>query len=484
MDTLRTSQLERELNETRAKLAEAEETLRALSCGEVDAVVVEGENGPHIYTLKSAAEPYRMLVEQMHEGALTVSSQGVILYCNEALAGIVGKASKDMVGSTVLDLISKRDFEDLAPRSGSAGRETVLKKAGGGQAAVFMSSAPLHVEGQDLISIVVTDLTRQHLRLRYETIIESVTQPVYALTPDLIIESWNPGAEKAYGYTPDEIIGRSLRDLCPCSEDIDTMEDMVREVGRVGQPVSRDIKHCRKDRSILEVIFCMAPLRDGDGQITGYAALCYDIGERKAEERTRQLLLDELNHRVKNTLAMVQAIAKQTIRHAQEPADFTGSFFGRIQALASAHNILTASSWQGADLGSLLREQLILSSSAGCFECSGPDFRLDPQAAVSLALVLHELATNASKYGALSGGGRVLLTWELDEGEPALNLSWQEVGGPPVSVPKRRGFGSLMIEQSLQGLDGHAELRFDPAGLVCVIRLPVRGREQAMQGSL
>jgi PAS domain S-box-containing protein len=482
---VQTLELVQELKETRARLAEAEETLRALRGGEADALVIEGGNGPQIYTLKSASEPYRMLVEQMREGALTVSGHGIILYSNEASARILGKPAAAVAGSTVFDFISQSDFESLAAPCGSPGLETVVKKAGGGHAAVLISSAPLRVEGQDLISIVITDLTRQQLRLRYETIIESITQPVYLLSRDLVIESWNRGAEKLYGFSADEIIGRPERDLCSGDNERKATEDLAVRVEQLGEALSYDARRSRKDGSIVHIIFYLAPLRDSQGSLTGYVAIAHDITERKAEERTRQLLLDELNHRVKNTLAIVQSIARQTLSQTQNPAGFAASFFGRLQALAGAHNILTASSWQTAGLDRLVRDQLILGGANNArFFCSGPEVSLFPQVAVSLALVLHELGTNARKYGALSvPDGVVELIWEIDPAEPAVNLRWQEKGGPPVSVPAHRGFGSLMIERSLKGVGGRAGLRFETSGLICTIRLPLSAGNHDLPGS-
>ncbi len=452
---------EREMADLRSRLAEAEDTLRALHSGEVDALVIEGESGPQVFTLKSAAEPYRLLVEQMREGALTLSRQGVILYCNEAFANLVGNAAHRIIGSSVLDFISLNDFERLAEPGGCGGREMSLKKVDGRYAAVTASSVPLSVEGQPVISAVITDLTGHKLWLRYEAIVESIGEPVYSLTPGLVIESWNPGAEKLYGYAPAEIIGRSERDLCH-PDDGEALEALVDEVQQCGHARSCDARRRRKDGSIAHVIFCLAPLRNEQGQLTGYAAIAHDITERKAQEKTRQLLLDELNHRVKNTLAMVQSIARLTLRQTKSPEDFAASFSGRIQALAGAHDVLTASSWQGANLGALLKDQLIFGdASEGRFTYDGPAIKLDPQAAVALSLVLHELGTNASKYGALSvASGHVKLFWEAAENGKILKLRWQELGGPRVAEPSRRGFGSFIIEQSLSGLDGDADMRF------------------------
>jgi two-component system, chemotaxis family, CheB/CheR fusion protein len=472
------AEYEGELADLKARLKEAEDTLRALRSGEVDALVVEGENGPQIFTLKSAAEPYRLLVEQMREGALTLSRRGDILYCNEAFGSLVGEASSHIVGSSILKYIDKCDFDRLAEPTGCEGCEMIVSKAAGGHAVVSASAVPLAVEGQPVISAVITDLTGYKVRMRYQAIMEAIDQPVYSLSRDLVIESWNPGAEKLYGYAATEMIGRPESDLCPPDE-CEALQLLASEVAASGESLAGDARRRRQDGSTVHVIFCLAPLRDGDGALTGYAAIAHDITERKAQEKTRQLLLDELNHRVKNTLAMVQAIARLTLRQSKSPENFAESFTGRIQALAGAHDVLTASSWHGAVLRSLVNDQLILGEGGeGRFHCIGPEIKLNPQAAIGLSLVLHELGTNANKYGALSiQDGHVDLTWRLEEAGAVLSLRWQEVGGPPVSAPSRRGFGTFIIEQSLNNLDGVADLCYPSTGFVCELRLPLKAQK-------
>ncbi len=465
-----------EITNLKRRLAEAEETLRALRSGEADALVVDGENGPQVFTLKSAAEPYRLLVEQMREGALTLSLDGIVLYCNEAFADIVGKAATRIVGTCVTDYMSERDFKHLADHKGCRGCEMTIRRASGGRSPVTVSSVHLSVDGQPVLSTVVTDLSTHQLRLRHEAIVNSVGVPIYSLSPELIVENWNPGAEALYGYAPHEIVGQPVRVLCSSEEEWNAFEAFAREVARCGHALTCDSRRLRKDGSPIEVILCLAPLRNRDSRTTGYAAITHDITERKAQERTRQLLLDELNHRVKNTLAMVQSIARLTLRQTKSPEDFAKSFTGRIQALAGAHDVLTASCWHGADLASLVRDQLILGDTGNDrFSYSGPSLTLDPQTAVSLSLVLHELGTNANKYGALSStSGNVSLSWDTTEGGQLLKLRWQELGGPAVKPPAKRGFGTFIIEQSLNGLDGEAIIQFEPAGVICDMQFPIR----------
>ena len=221
----------------------------------------------------------------------------------------------------------------------------------------------------------------------------------------------------------------------------------------------------------------------GTGEATALFGVVSDITERKQAERNQQLLIGELNHRVRNTLATVQAIASQTLRRAKSPSDFVPSFSGRIQALSRAHTLLTKTAWQGTELDTLIREQLLLGG-ADRITCSGPPVSLEPQTALQLALVLHELGTNARKYGSLSvPNGSVTVRWTTEE-EPdgrALHLTWTETGGPPVTQPESTGFGTLLIERSLQqGQGGYSRICFDPEGVTCSIQLLLSRPEPQM----
>ena len=193
---------------------------------------------------------------------------------------------------------------------------------------------------------------------------------------------------------------------------------------------------------------------------------------------TQRLLVEELNHRVKNTLATVQAIATQTLRVARDPDAFVAGFDGRLQALSRSHELFTRTIWAGADLATLIEEQLAIGNGvvAERIDLSGPQVTIEPQTAQHVGLVLHELATNARKYGALSSpDGRVDVTWSLNGAErPELVLRWAEVGGPPVEPPTSKGFGSLMIERGLRHIGAKANLTFASTGVSCEIRLPLK----------
>ncbi len=222
--------------------------------------------------------------------------------------------------------------------------------------------------------------------------------------------------------------------------------------------------------------------RDEAGVPRAVTAVYWDVTPRKLGEARQQLLLDELNHRVKNTIATVQSIAMQTRRNAESLGDFEEAFQARLLALAGAHDLLTQVSWDGASLGDLVTRTLAPHRAAGTAETprltlGGPVVRLSANAAITLHMAFHELATNACKYGALSvKDGRLAVTWTIDRAaDPAaVMLSWIESGGPPVAPPGSRGFGSRLIEQGLTWeLGAEVGLDFHPEGLRCAIRLPL-----------
>jgi two-component sensor histidine kinase len=230
----------------------------------------------------------------------------------------------------------------------------------------------------------------------------------------------------------------------------------------------------RKDGSRFWAQSITEPVHEEAGRLRGVVKVIRDETERKRSEERQSLLMSELNHRVKNTLATVQAIASQTLRGAADPREFLEKFKARLQALSSAHNVLTRRNWESADVNDLVRDQLAMDGDADRITVDGPAALLTPQSAVALALVLHELGTNARKYGALAAPtGRLDVHWRVRAQEPMLHIDWAETGGPPVAEPQRRGFGAMLIEKSLEGIGGSAELRFNAGGLECAIQVPL-----------
>ncbi len=218
----------------------------------------------------------------------------------------------------------------------------------------------------------------------------------------------------------------------------------------------------------------VSPLFDDSGGVRGCVGVFVDITDRKQAERQKNLFIDELNHRVKNTLAIVQSIAAQTLRRTDDPQAFRSAFTGRIDALARAHSLLTIALWEGVDLIDLVKVALNpFETIKGQLSIDGPSIVIPPNGIVTLALVLHELATNASKYGALSTtSGRVSVDWAIDGS--TIHLRWSESEGPHVSEPARKGFGSRLISASASQLGGSAEVSYLREGVRATLMFPAR----------
>jgi two-component sensor histidine kinase len=195
-------------------------------------------------------------------------------------------------------------------------------------------------------------------------------------------------------------------------------------------------------------------------------------------EMLHELLINELNHRVKNTLATVQSIASQTLRRSDSPAEAIDKFSARLVSLSRTHNVLSDEKWESAQVRDLVDQAMApyTGKDGSRIHVIGPDLRLAPRSALTVAMALHELATNAAKYGALSNdGGHVHIDWAgLEDASDQLRLTWREVGGPAVAPPSRSGFGTKLIEGGAEQIDGSATLEFNPGGVVCTLICPMR----------
>jgi two-component sensor histidine kinase len=216
-----------------------------------------------------------------------------------------------------------------------------------------------------------------------------------------------------------------------------------------------------------------ASLAERDAALADLRAAMATMVEMREHEARQKLLLDELNHRVKNTLASVQSVAVQTLNDSKGMAEARRLFLDRLMALSATHNLLVRHEWEGASLHELIDEALKPYGQAYAY--AGPDVQLDANLAVSLGMALHELATNALKHGAWSGGGRVDIA--VTTTETVLNFIWHESGGPPVPEPGKRGFGSRLLERGVASeVDGDVTLDFAPGGLICMIQAPLSAR--------
>jgi PAS domain S-box-containing protein len=293
----------------------------------------------------------------------------------------------------------------------------------------------------------------------------------------------NAAYEAATFRTREALIGGHLFELFPDPENSERVRGALQRVFDTGEPDTLAfIPYDIRTGDGMERRYWTAvhtPLRDASGGVAFVMQNTVDVTERVRTEEHRKRLLDELNHRVKNTLATVQSIAAQTVRATPDPVAFRTAFEARLMALSGVHNVLTSANWEGARLEELLRLELGPYGAARS-SLEGPAVRLSAQEALTFALVTHELATNAARYGALSvPEGRVAVAWSEtrdDVGARRLTLDWRETGGPTVVAPTRQGFGSRLIQRSIQvDMKGETTMAFEPDGLRCRIALRLGG---------
>ena len=308
---------------------------------------------------------------------------------------------------------------------------------------------------------------------RFETALHGSNVTVYTQDRDLRY-AWISGP--IFGHAIDQIIGRDDEELLP-ADGRGPIIALKRQALETGKPQDGEFRV--QDRgNVLWYDMHIEPLRDVGGTIVGLTCATVDITNSKNGEAHLRELLRELTHRSKNLLAVIQGMARQTARHAGTIDAFLDQFGARLQALAASHDLLVQESWHGASLSELVRSQLGHYLDRGPqVVVEGPAVLLKPEAAQSLALALHELATNASKYGALSvAGGQVAIRWrELPPGEGGgIEVLWTESGGPEIAAaPERRGFGTLVIERNLaRTLEAEVKLDFASPGLRCRIVIP------------
>lgn len=288
---------------------------------------------------------------------------------------------------------------------------------------------------------------------------------------NLVIRAWSDGAERLFGFSASEMLDRDIAAASWIDAEAAAQLAAWFDCGSDTPPrFTVDIETRDKDGQRVWCEFYGSILCD-EGDVYSLSLQILDITERRRSEEVRSLLLGELNHRIKNTLANVQSIARQSLRQANDLPSFETAFTGRLQALALAHSILSNVSWVRAPLDDLIDDQIRAGTLDGeRLRRNGPSVLLAPDMMLRLALTLHELGTNAQKYGALSvPGGQVHLDWSFEDG--CLSMTWRESGGPPVTPPRHEGFGTALISAAGGGDSQSATAEWHPEGVVWTLRL-------------
>lgn len=306
-----------------------------------------------------------------------------------------------------------------------------------------------------------------------------------AAEPDHPIIFANQAFLSLTGYAREEVLAKSFKSLMAVGIDEEAMATVDMAFGN-DSGSDPEIHYRRKDGSEFWASLLVSPVCDESGAVVQQFVSFVDLTRHRQDNARCKMLIDELNHRVKNTLSTVQSIVAQALRGPADPAAIRQAIESRILALSRSHDLLTSAKWEGAGLRDLADTALQPFEVAGLaerFTIQGDNLRLPPKTTLSLAIALHELATNAVKYGAFSNDtGTIAIRWTVTPGTAGnrLVLRWQEQGGPPVIPPTRRGFGSWVIERGLaHELSGTVALDYLAGGLMCTIDIPApAGREE------
>ena len=424
------------------------------------------------------SEPrYQQMLQALPLPIYTTDLEGRITFYNEAAADFAG--CRPTLGEQwgVIWRVYRLDGTALphdqcpiatALREGRLVRrmDAIAERPDGTKVRFTLYPTPLRdSSGQPIGCInLLMDLTEKYeaqaVAERLASIVESSDDAIVSKTLDGIVTSWNAGAMRIFGYEAAEMIGQPIMRIIP-PELRDEERRIIASLKQGLRVAHYETVRITKDFRRVDISLTVSPLYDKLGNVIGASKVARDITERKRAEKLQRLLLDELNHRVKNTLAIIQAIARQSLRHTKSPSEFVSAFTGRVNALARAHDLLTMTKLQSSNLQELVRDQVMLGGEEDDrITCAGPLVLIDPQKTVHLALVLHELATNARKYGALSvPKGRLSVSWEVRTADQrSLFMIWEERNGPITIAPFQRGFGSILIERTLSGHGGEATI--------------------------
>lgn len=473
-----------ELQSANEELETSKEELQSVN---EELETVNAELNSKIESLDRAISDRKNLLESTQIATLFLDNNLRVRSFTPAMTEIFHLIDSDY-GRPITDIVTRLAYEALA-RDVSRVLRTLTRleqevALADGSASYIMRILPYRTVDNVISGVVITfiDITdrkrSEEAQARLAAIVNNSQESIIGMTPDGMITSWNPGAERTYGYSAEEAIGRPLSFLFVTNRTAELRQILDRLKRQQAQQTMAETERLTKDGRRIFVSYNASPVRNAAGRVTAVAVVERDTTERKQAEQRQQLLLAELNHRVKNTLASVLSIAGRTRQSSASLEEFSRSFEGRVQSLASAHELLAENVWSGADLRQiLLRELQPYHEGKDPPVLTGGEVFLPARAALVFAMAFHELATNASKYGALSAtGGAVKVGWRMAKSAaaPFLRIDWAERGGPKAERPAQDGFGLSFVKRSVAyELHGSAEFTFKPAGLQCRIEVPM-----------
>jgi two-component system CheB/CheR fusion protein len=484
------------MSQVTARLRQSAAPANASSLG---ALLEAGRSAPgsadRVLTFAPPGEmPARAVLDALPAAIYTTDADGRITYYNDAAATLWGHRPvlgvSEWCGSwklyrpdgTPLPHAECPMARALKERRPIRGVEAVAERPDGSRVPFAPYPTPIFNAGGRLLGAVnmLVDLTElrdgENAREHLAAIVESSDDAIVSKDLNGVVVSWNRGAERLFGYSSEEMVGKPITTIIP-DDHQDEEPEILARIRHGERVVHYETVRRRKDGGLVNISLSVSPVRDGQGRVVGASKIARDITDQKRAEEERKLLVAELNHRVKNTLATVISISHQSFSRCDDPEEARRSFDARIRALAQTHGRLAEANWSGIAVETMLCDELApyRRDDGANVRLAGPPAALNPRCALTLGLAIHELATNAAKYGALSTPhGSVDVTWRVDCQAGQLALHWIERGGPPVHPPERRGFGRLLLERVLvSDLGGRVEMDFAPAGLNCAIALPL-----------
>jgi PAS domain S-box-containing protein len=427
-------------------------------------------------------------------GLHLVGSDGTILRANRAEYEGLGYSAEEYIGQPIARFhADEAAICDILTRL-SAGEKldkypARLRAKDGSIRHVLISSSVCFRNGEFVntrcFTVDVTEKVRAEKELReaqerLAATYENVQAGIAECDREGCFIRVNEAFETITGYPKEELLSKTIFDI---THPDDADEDAARFSEQVAGTVDRYVackRYIRKDGRTVWVEVTSSTVRADDGSFRYGVRMVQDVTDRKLADEQKKLLLDELNHRVKNTLATVQALAAHTARSAKSAEDFRSRFEPRLLALSAAHDRLTRNDWRGANLADIVAGELSVHNIPTAVSAEGPDIILPPRVSLSLSMALHELVTNALKYGALSSArGRVDLKWDVERttGTPfptSVAISWVESGGPQVSPPSEKGFGSRLLRVTAAELKGTLDVQWNPTGLAWHLSFPLQ----------
>jgi PAS domain S-box-containing protein len=422
----------------------------------------------------NTADRFGGLVALSHEPMFAWRLDGSIEFWNAGAEQLYGFSPEEAIGYSSHSLLRTKfpiDFAEQSSRLRNDGHWSgVLRHICKDGREVFVDSR-MHLLGETVLEANrdITALREKDERLRWlASIIDSSDDAIVSKNLDGVITSWNPGAERIFGYSAEEAIGQPITIVIPKDGQKEEITILTRI--RRGERIDHfETVRQRKDGSLIAASLTISPIKDVSGAIVGASKIARDISAQKRTQEQIATLAREAEHRSKNLLANV--LATINLSQSETPEGLKRVIDGRIRALANVHSLFVQARWIGAELSAIARQELAPYFKEGeqRGRIDGPQVLLDPDAAQSIAVILHELATNAAKYGALSSAeGRIDLSWS-HELNGMLELRWTETGGPPARAPLHEGVGGRIIRQLAEKLNGRARFDWRAEGLDCEI---------------